>query len=113
MKAHDPRDTIRAVKEENIRDGDYVYSVGCQGIYYRGGIIWDVMESWNENEESKVYGEADWRDDTLAGSCVIKVRKVSGTTFFSKGVLNELGEFIKSKEDINVVYVNSALTSMQ
>ena len=55
----------------------------------------------------------DWRDDTLAAASVIKIRKISGTTYFSKGLLHELGDFIKDKEDVNVVYVNTTLTSMQ
>ena len=55
----------------------------------------------------------NWRDDTLSGSCIIKVRKTSGTTYFTKGLLNELGEYIKEQEDINVVYINDTLTSMQ
>ena len=85
-----------------------------QGVYYRGGIVWDALEEWNREEEAKIYGEAvDWRDDTLAGSCIIKVRKLSGTTYFSKGILNELGDFIKRKDEINVVYINDTLTSMQ
>ena len=54
----------------------------------------------------------DWRDDTLAAASVIKIRKISGTTYFSKGLLHELGDFIKDKEEINVVYVNTTLTSM-
>ena len=55
----------------------------------------------------------DWRDDNLAASTVIKLRKISGTTYFSKGLLHELGDYIKGKEEINVVYVNTTLTSMQ
>ena len=31
---HDPRDTARAIKEEGIRDGDYVYTVGMQGVFF-------------------------------------------------------------------------------
>ena len=73
----------------------------------------DLDESWNEQEENKVFGGMDWRDDSLATASVIKLRKISGTTYFSKGLLHELGQFIKDKEDINVVYVNTTLTSMQ
>ena len=73
----------------------------------------DLDESWNESEEAKVFGGMDWRDDSLATASVIKLRKISATTYFSKGVLHELGQFIKDHEDINVVYVNTTLTSMQ
>ena len=41
------------------------------------------------------------------------MRKVSSTTYFTKGVLNELGLYIKEKPEVNVVYVNATLTSMQ
>ena len=101
------------MEKENIRDGDYVYSVGMQGVYYQGGLIVDLDQDWNELEEKLVFGGMDWRDDTLAAASVIKLRKISGTTYFSKGLLHELGDFIKDKEEINVVYVNTTLTSMQ
>ena len=38
---------------------------------------------------------------------------MSSTTYFTKGILNELGYFIKEKENINVVYINATLTTMQ
>lgn len=41
------------------------------------------------------------------------MRKVSGTTYFTKGILNELGYYIKEKPDIDVIYINATLTSMQ
>ena len=45
---HDPNDTVKAVKEEKIKDGTYVYSVATmEGVYYRGGIIYDEYEKWN------------------------------------------------------------------
>ena len=91
-----------------------MYSIAIEGVYHRGGIIFDEYEKWKQQDEALIYGDAvDWRDDTLAGSCIIKVRTTSGTTYFSKGLLNEIGEYIKSKEEINVVYVNETLTSMQ
>jgi len=57
--------------------------------------------------------EEEWKSDTLAGSCVIRCRRLSGTTYFTKGKLNDIGHFIKDNEDVNVVYVNTILTSMQ
>lgn len=49
----------------------------------------------------------------MAASCVIKCRKINGTTFFTKGKLTELGYFVKDNTEINVVFVNTTLTSMQ
>lgn len=43
----------------------------------------------------------------------MRCRKVSSSTFFTKGKLNELGLYIKEVGDINVVYVNSSLTAIQ
>ena len=57
--------------------------------------------------------EEEWRSDTLAGSCVIKCRKISGTTFLTKGKLNDLGFFLKDNPAVNVVFINTTLTTMQ
>ena len=50
--------------------------------------------------------------DNLAGSCIVKCRNIVSTTFFSKGILNDMGYFIKENEAIEIVYINSTLTSM-
>ena len=55
----------------------------------------------------------EWKKDSLAGSCIVKCRKNSGTTYFTKGKLNDLGHFIKENEAVNVIFINAALTSMQ
>jgi len=44
---------------------------------------------------------------------VVKCRSILSTTYFSKGVLNDLGHFIKSNEEIDIIFVNATLTSMQ
>jgi len=49
----------------------------------------------------------------VARSSLVRCRKVSSSTFFTKGKLNELGLYIKEVGDINVVYVNSSLTAIQ
>lgn len=76
---------ISQYRKENIKDGDYVYAPDgvMEGVYYRGGIIIDFK---NEDSLAKEFNE-EWRDDTIATSSVIKLRKISGTTFFSKGIL--------------------------
>lgn len=55
----------------------------------------------------------EWKSETIAGSCIVKCRKISGTTYFTKGKLNDFGYFIKENEAVNVVFINAALTSMQ
>ena len=77
-----------------------------KGVYYQGGLILDFEGEDDERDE-------DWRSDTLAGSCVIKCRKISGTTYFTKGKLNDLGFFLKENPAVNVVFVNTTLTTMQ
>ena len=57
--------------------------------------------------------DSEWKSDTIAGSCITKCRKISGTTYFTKGKLNDFGYFIKENVAVNVVFVNAALTSMQ
>ena len=91
---------------EGIQDGDFVYAPNMKGVYYRGGVVLDF-----EGEEDEL--EEEWRSDTLAGSCIIKCRKISGTTYFTKGKLNDLGYFLKENPAINVVFVNATLTTMQ
>ena len=75
-----------------------------------------MLEEWDKGEKHRVFGDENswWRNKDLAASSVVKCRKISSTTFFTKGVLNELGYFIKDKQpNVNVVYVNASLTTMQ
>ena len=77
-------------------------------------MIPDILEDWDKGEKKRVFGEDDgWRNESLASSCIIKCRKVSSTTFFTKGILNEIGYAIRDNPELNVVYVNATLTSMQ
>ena len=59
----------------------------------------------------------DWKNDlrreSMAKSSLIKVRRIHSGTYFTKGKLNEIGYFLKEKDDVNVVYVNTQLTSLQ
>lgn len=78
-----------------------------QGIYIKGGLVFD-FEGEQDNKD-----EIEWRDDSIAASCIIKQRKISSTTFFTKGKLAEIGYFLKSNKEINAVFINTTLTSMQ
>jgi hypothetical protein len=76
---------IQQYKRENIKDGDYVYAPDglMEGVYFKGGIVIDFKQ---EDKLEKEFNE-EWKDDSLASSSVIKLRKISGTTYFSKGIL--------------------------
>lgn len=78
------RKNIERMKKENIKDGDYVYAEVMEGVYFRGGVIIDFKQ---EDQAEKELQNEEWRDDTMAASCIVKLRKISGTTFFTKGVL--------------------------
>ena len=95
---------------EGIQDGDYVFAPGMQGVYVNGGLVLDLD---NDEELENVSDDEEWRDDSVAGRSLVKCRKISGTTFFTKGKLAEFGMYIKDKPEINVVFVNTTLTSMQ
>jgi 50S ribosomal subunit-associated GTPase HflX len=80
-----------------------------QGVFWKGGIIVDA-------EEDHIDPYDEWKNklvrDSFAKSSLISVRKVSSSIFFTKGKLNEIGQFIKGK-NIDVVFVNSMLTPLQ
>lgn len=69
----------------------------------------------DENDGSlDIYDE--WKNELLresvAKSSLIKLRKIHSGTYFPKGKLNELGYFIKENPAVNVVFINSTLTSL-
>ena len=85
VKVVNKNETIVQHRKERIQDGDYVYAPGglMEGVYFRGGIIIDFKQ------EDKIESEfnEEWRDDSIANSSVIKLRKIAGTTYFGKGIL--------------------------
>ena len=92
-----------------MRDGDYVYTPEVQGVYWKGGIIVDAHE-----EEADLYDE--WKNkilrDSFAKNSLINVRRVSSGSFFTRGKLNEVGQYLKTV-DVDVVYINAMLTPIQ
>ncbi|CAI2361074.1 unnamed protein product [Moneuplotes crassus] len=92
-----------------FKNGDYVYTATAQGVFWEDGIITDPHE-----EEFDLYDE--WKNklvrDSMAKSILINVKKVSSSLFFTRGKLNDLGQYIKS-QDVEVVYVNTMLTPIQ
>ena len=108
-KTFSVQENRKSLKRENITDGDYVYTpAGINGVYFKGGIIADLADESDEFIQAN-----DWKNDSLAASCVIKCRSISGTTFFTKGILSDIGFYIKENEHINVLFINTTLTSMQ
>ena len=108
---------------EGIKDGDYVYGPEeIQGVYYvrytfnnlfkkKGGMILEL----DENQDDDLFDE--WKNEyireSVARSSIIKVRKIHSGTYFTKGKLNEIGFYLKDNPDVNVVFINSTLTSLQ
>lgn len=77
------------------------------------------MEMDGEDVEGGYDLYDEWKNELLresvAKSSLIRVRKVHSSTYFTKGKLNDIGYFLKEKEnkDVNVVYVNATLTALQ
>lgn len=76
-----------------------------------GGVVLDLVDDPQLQEESE-WEDANLRE-SIARSSLIRCRKVSPSTFFTKGKLNEIGHFIKDQQDINVVFMNTSLTAVQ
>lgn len=99
-------------KRQNLMDGDFVYNPCFQGVYWKGGVLINALAS--EEEEEDLYDE--WHDkikrESLAKNSLIKTKSISGSTFFTKGKLLEIGEYIKDcKPDI--VFMDTHLTPLQ
>jgi|JI10StandDraft_1071094.scaffolds.fasta_scaffold209878_2 50S ribosomal subunit-associated GTPase HflX len=59
----------------------------------------------------------EWKNkllrESIAKSSLVKMRKINSSTFFTKGKLNDFGFFLRDKENVNLVFINSVLTTMQ
>ena len=88
-----------------------MYGPGVRGTFYKYGLIIDLDSPTEED------GDDEWKNvhlrESIARSSLIRCRHISSTTYFSKGKLNELGLFIKDNSQIQVVFINSSLTSLQ
>lgn len=88
-----------------------MYGPSVQGVFYETGILLDL------DEDEAMKDQEEWSNvnlrESIARSSIIRCRKLSPTTFFTKGKLNELGLFIKETPSINVVYLNTSLTAVQ
>ncbi len=71
------------------------------------------MDSTSEEEED-LFDE--WHDkltrESLAKASLVKVKKVSNSTYFTKGKLLEIGSYIKEMRP-RVVFLNTILTPLQ
>lgn len=74
-----------------------------------------ILEFDEQDDEYDLYDE--WKNillrESVAKSSLIKIRKIHSGTYFTKGKLNDLGYYIKENPQINVVYINTQLTSLQ
>lgn len=99
---------MRDGENRKYKDGDYIYSDEVQGVFWKGGVVVDG------HDEEDIADE--WKNeilrDSLAKSSLVKVRKQSSGTFFTKGKLNEIGLFVE-ENDVDVVFVNTTLTPLQ
>jgi small GTP-binding protein len=100
----------KSLEKENIKDGDFVYAGKIKGIYYNGGILGGGSESESED----IYDE--WKNillrESLANSSLVKVKNIKASTFFTKGRLNEICQYLQhSKAD--VIFVNTTLSFVQ
>ena len=99
-------------RSHSFINGDYVYGPKeIQGVWFNGGVVVDVEEEDSADELGE-WQNAELRE-SVARSGIVRCRKISSTNYFSKGKLNELGLFIKEKEEINAVYINTSLTPAQ
>jgi predicted RNA-binding protein YlxR (DUF448 family) len=68
-----------------------------------------VILEFDEEENDNVNDE--WKNVTLresiAKNSLVRVRKIHSGTFLTKGKMNEIGYYIKEKENIDVIYINS------
>ena len=73
------------------------------------------MDTDENDAEYDLYDE--WKNElireSVAKSSLIKVRKIHSSTFFTKGKLNDIGYFLKDNKNVNVVFINSPMTSLQ
>jgi hypothetical protein len=65
-----------------------------------------VLDFTNETADYEAFGRDELADEE-AGSCMVRCRNIMSTTYFSKGILNDLGYHIKENPDIEVIYVNA------
>ncbi len=99
-------------KSNRVKNGDYIYSPDgkIKGVYFNGG----VYAGGSETEEDDLYDE--WKNlllrESLAFSSLVKVKRTKASTFFTKGRLNELGQFIKSQK-LDVIFINTSLSFVQ
>jgi 50S ribosomal subunit-associated GTPase HflX len=69
----------------------------------------------SDTEEEDVYDE--WKNlllrETLALSGIVKVKTIKSSTFFTKGRLFELADFLKKNKNVEVIFINATLTVIQ
>ena len=66
-----------------------MYTPAFQGVHLKGGLVIDLS---NEQDGLESFSEMS---ESEAAACMVKCRNVMSTTYFSKGILQDLGYYIK------------------
>lgn len=72
------------------------------------------MDETSENDEQDLMDE--WKNkllrESIAKNSLLKIKNSQYRTFFSKGKLYSIGDYIR-RNDINIVFINSDLSNLQ
>ncbi|EGR31247.1 hypothetical protein IMG5_115070 [Ichthyophthirius multifiliis] len=98
--------------EANLKDGDYIYTPYFKGTYYKSGIIVDLESESDEDADLQHEWQNRLLRESIAKSSLMKVKRIIGKTYFTKGKLLDLGLYIKDK-NIDCVFINSEITTTQ
>jgi len=81
-------------------------------VYWKGGVIVNALATTSEEED--LFDE--WHDkltrESFAKSSLVKVKNIQGSTYFGKGKMIEIGDYIKTTKP-DIVFMNTILTPLQ
>lgn len=96
--------------ETKMKNGEYVHIPGFSGIYQNGYLLADIS---SESDDDLAH---EWRNkilrNSIAKSSLVKVPRIHSSTFFTKGKVQSLGDFIR-ENGVNAIFVNHELTPLQ
>lgn len=107
-------------KLNQFKDGEYVYTPVMKGTFYvwffslivkKGGMFLNMESSESDDD---LYNE--WKNKiirkSIAKSSMMRVKKIQGTHYFTKGKVQFLGEFML-QNNINALFINHELSPLQ
>jgi hypothetical protein len=93
----------------HLKNGEYVHIPYMSGVYDNGKLLVDLS---SESDDDLAH---EWRNKiirkSIAKSSLLKVPRIQSSTFFTKGKVSMLGEYIQEKK-INAVFINSELSPL-